>query len=153
MTQTAIKPYQNDPCVGHLSTPVSDSAWVRNYLSKLPIYRPTLTPLQRGLEIGAAHGFFLIGPFAKLGPLRNSEFSNLAALGSAIALVFIAKAGMRLYGIAVFPKHQRASEKSGNALETYQGWADLSKGFMKGGAVGALAAFVLLEVVRLFGSL
>ncbi len=143
----AIKPFNNDPFVGHLSTPVSDSAWVRDYLKKLPINRSGLSTLQRGLEIGAAHGFFLIGPFAKLGPLRNSDFSNLAALASAVSLIFIAKAGMRLYGMAVFPK----DKKSSNPLETYSGWADLAKGFMKGGAVGALGAFVFLEIFRLFG--
>jgi photosystem I subunit XI len=116
-------------------------------ISKLPIYRPGLAPLQRGLEIGVAHGFFLIGPFVKLGPLRNSDYANLAALASALGLILIAKAGMRLYGIAVFPKGKSASEP----LATYSGWADLSKGFLKGGAVGALGAFVILEILHLVG--
>lgn len=146
-TADAIKAFNGDPCLGHLSTPISDSAWVRNYLKNLPIYRPGLKALQRGLEIGAAHGFFLIGPFAKLGPLRDSEYANLAALASAIGLVFIAKAGMRLYGMATFSKAQKSSDP----LETYRGWADLSKGFFKGGAVGALGGFVVLEIVHLVG--
>jgi hypothetical protein len=36
-----------------------------------------LTPLLRGLEIGLAHGYFLIGPFAT-GTLRNSEIALLS---------------------------------------------------------------------------
>ncbi len=162
-TAAAIQPFNGDPWVGHLSTPISDSAWVRDYLKKLPIYRPGLAPLQRGLQIGVAHGFFLIGPFAKLGPLRNSDYANLAALASALGLVFIAKAGMRLYGIAVFPKGKVAAESSASKasasqasasepLATYSGWADLSKGFLKGGAVGVLGAFVILEILHLVGA-
>lgn len=32
-----------------------------------------VSPLLRGVEIGLAHGFLLVGPFIKLGPLRNVE--------------------------------------------------------------------------------
>lgn len=32
-----------------------------------------MSPLLRGVEIGLAHGFLLVGPFIKLGPLRNVE--------------------------------------------------------------------------------
>ncbi len=147
MAKDLIKPFNGDPFVGHLSTPISDSEQVHRYLKKLPIYRPGLTPLQRGLEIGTVHGFFLIGPFAELGPLRNSDFGNLAALGSTVALIFIAKAGMRLYGLAVFPKEGKAAD----VLQTYDGWKGLAQGFMKGGIFGALVAFILLEIFRLFG--
>ena len=68
-----IKPYNNDPFVGNLSTPVTTSTATKLYLGNLPIYRKGLSPLLRGLEIGMAHGYFLIGPFYILGPLRNSE--------------------------------------------------------------------------------
>ena len=68
-----IKPYNNDPFVGNLSTPVTTSTATKLYLGNLPIYRKGLSPLLRGLEIGMAHGYFLIGPFFILGPLRNSE--------------------------------------------------------------------------------
>ena len=73
-----IKAYNNDPFVGNLSTPVTTSTATKLYLGNLPIYRKGLSPLLRGLEIGMAHGYFLIGPFYILGPLRNSENALLA---------------------------------------------------------------------------
>ena len=56
-----IKPYALDPFVGHLATPVTTSAFTRAYLRLLPAYRPNLTPLTRGTEIGFTHGYFLYG--------------------------------------------------------------------------------------------
>ena len=73
-----IKPYNDDPFVGHLATPITSSSVTRAILKNLPAYRFGLTPLLRGLEIGLAHGYFLIGPFAKLGPLRNSDIGLLS---------------------------------------------------------------------------
>jgi hypothetical protein len=73
-----IKPYNDDPFVGHLATPITSSAVTRAILQNLPAYRFGLTPLLRGLEIGLAHGYFLIGPFVKLGPLRDSDVALLA---------------------------------------------------------------------------
>jgi photosystem I subunit 11 len=70
-----IKPYNDDPFVGHLATPITSSAVTRAILRNLPAYRFGLTPLLRGLEIGLAHGYFLMGPFVKLGPLRNSRLA------------------------------------------------------------------------------
>jgi photosystem I subunit 11 len=72
-----IKPYNDDPFVGHLATPITSSAVTRALLQNLPAYRFGLTPLLRGLEIGLAHGYFLIGPFVMLGPLRDSDVALL----------------------------------------------------------------------------
>ena len=49
-----IKPYNDDPFVGHLATPITSSAVTRAILQNLPAYRFGLTPLLRGLEIGLA---------------------------------------------------------------------------------------------------
>ena len=60
-----VKPYNDDPFVGNLSTPVTTSVATKLYLGNLPIYRKGLSPLMRGLEIGMAHGYRLlsmIGP-------------------------------------------------------------------------------------------
>nr|QBS14301.1 photosystem I subunit XI [Gonyostomum semen] len=84
-----IKPYNNDSSVGHLSTPITSSAATKAFLGSLPAYRPGLSPLLRGLEIGMTHGYFLIGPFDKLGPLRNSSIALLAGFLSAIGLIII----------------------------------------------------------------
>ena len=83
-----IKPYNNDPFVGHLVTPITSSAVTRSLLQNLPAYRIGLTPLLRGLEIGLAHGYFLIGPFVTLGPLRNSSFSLLVGFLSTIGFFY-----------------------------------------------------------------
>ena len=77
-----VKPYKNDPFVGHLSTPITTSAATRAILGNLPAYRSGLTPVLRGLEVGMAHGYFLMGPFVKLGPLRNSDISLLEGIQS-----------------------------------------------------------------------
>ena len=96
-----IKPYNDDPFVGHLATPITSSAVTRAILRNLPAYRVGLTPLLRGLEIGLAHGYFLIGPFVKLGPLRNSDISLLAGYLSTLGLIIILTLGLTIYGYAL----------------------------------------------------
>jgi len=39
-----VKPYHGDPFVGHLSTPISDSAFTRAFIGNLPAYRKGLSP-------------------------------------------------------------------------------------------------------------
>jgi hypothetical protein len=97
-----IKPYNDDPFVGHLATPITSSAVTRAILQNLPAYRFGLTPLLRGLEIGLAHGYFLIGPFVKLGPLRDSDVGLLAGFLSTIGLIVILTLGLTIYGVAIF---------------------------------------------------
>ena len=97
-----IKPYNDDPSVGHLATPITSSAVTRALLKNLPAYRFGLTPLLRGLEIGLAHGYFLIGPFIKLGPLRNSDMALFAGFLSTIGLILILTLGLTIYGAASF---------------------------------------------------
>ena len=46
-----IQPYNSDPFTGHLSTPISDSAFTRAFIDNLPAYRKGLAPLVRGLEL------------------------------------------------------------------------------------------------------
>ncbi len=43
-----------------LETPVTSAPIVAGYLSNLPAYRTGVSPLLRGVEIGLAHGFFLV---------------------------------------------------------------------------------------------
>ena len=75
-----IKPYALDPFVGHLATPITTSAFTRAYLRLLPAYRPNLTPLARGTEIGFTHGYFLFGPFYSYGPLRPADILHSQAI-------------------------------------------------------------------------
>ena len=115
-----IKPYNDDPFVGHLATPITSSSVTRALLQNLPAYRFGLTPLLRGLEIGLAHGYFLIGPFVKLGPLRDSEIGLLAGFLSTIGLIIILTLGLTIYGIASFGEGK--PETSQNSFQTKKAW-------------------------------
>lgn len=62
-----------------------------------------VSPLLRGVEIGLAHGFLLVGPFIKLGPLRNVE--NVAEIVGCIngaATVLILTLCLAAYGAVTF---------------------------------------------------
>ncbi|MBC6475285.1 MAG: photosystem I reaction center protein subunit XI [Hormoscilla sp. GM102CHS1] len=137
-----VKPYDGDPFVGNLSTPINDSDFTKAFIGNLPAYRQGLSPILRGLEIGMAHGYFLIGPWTKLGPLRDSEFASLGGLISAIALVLIATACLSAYGLVSF---QGDCSKGTNPLQTSEGWSQLAGGFFVGAMGGAFVAFFLLQ--------
>jgi photosystem I subunit XI len=139
MAEELIKPYNGDPFTGHLSTPISDSGFTNVFISNLPAYRKGLSPILRGLEIGMAHGYFLIGPWVKLGPLRDSDVANLGGLISAIALVLLATACLSAYGLTSFQK------PSSDPLKSAEGWSQFTAGFFVGGMGGAFVAFFLLE--------
>ena len=140
-----VKPYNNDPWVGNLSTPVTTSTATKIYLGNLPIYRKGLSPLMRGLEIGMAHGYFLIGPFYILGPLRNSENALLVGLLSDMGLVIILTLGLTTYGLASF---QDGGKKEG--LESSIGWRKFTSGFFVGAFGGAVVAYTLLANIGFF---
>lgn len=140
-----IKPYMDDPFVGHLSTPITSSAVTRSILQNLPAYRNGLTPLLRGLEIGLAHGYFLIGPFVKLGPLRNSDIGLLAGFLSTIGLILILTLGLTIYGIATF---QYSSDKTLElTLQAKKAWNQFKGGFFVGACGSAGFAFICLSSV------
>jgi photosystem I subunit XI len=141
-----IKPYNDDPFVGHLATPISSSSLTRALLKNLPAYRFGLTPLLRGLEIGLAHGYFLIGPFAKLGPLRNSDIGLLAGFLSTVGLILILTLGLTIYGAASF-----GQEKStGAELQTKKSWDEFKGGFFVGACGSAGFAFICLSSIPTF---
>jgi photosystem I subunit 11 len=137
-----VKPFGNDPFVGHLSTPISGSDFTKSFIGNLPAYRKGLSPILRGLEIGMAHGYFLIGPWTLLGPLRDSEYASLGGLISALAVVLIATACLASYGLVSF---QGQSSDAGDSLQTSEGWSQFAAGFFVGGMGGAFVAYFLLE--------
>lgn len=144
-----VKPYNNDPFVGNLSTPVTTSTATKLYLGNLPIYRKGLTPLMRGLEIGMAHGYFLIGPFYILGPLRNSENALLVGLLSDIGLILILTIGLTIYGLASF-QESTPNESESALLESSKGWRDFTSGFFIGSFGGGVVAYILLDNIAFF---
>lgn len=146
-----VKPYGGDPFVGHLSTPISDSAFTKAFIGNLPAYRKGLSPILRGLEIGMAHGYFLIGPWVKYGPLRDyPEAAHLGALVSALTLILLGTACMSVYGIASFQVTGDDDYPSQNPqapadLKTAEGWSQLTAGFFVGGMGGVFLSYFLLE--------
>lgn len=140
MTDELIKPYKGDPFIGHLSTPISDSDFTRAFIGNLPAYRKGLSPLLRGLEIGMAHGYFLVGPWTVFGPLRDSEHAAVGGLISAVALILIATACLSIYGLATF----QGEDSSSNSLQTSEGWSQFTGGFFVGATGGAFVAYLLL---------
>ncbi len=140
MAEELIKPYNGDPFVGNLSTPISDSAFTRAFIGNLPAYRKGLSPILRGLEIGMAHGYFLSNPWLKFGPLRDSDVAALGALISGIALIMLATACLSAYGIVSF---QRGG--GSDPLQTSEGWSQFSAGFFVGAMGGAFVSFFLIE--------
>ena len=138
-----IKPYNDDPFVGHLATPITSSSVTRAILQNLPAYRIGLTPLLRGLEVGLAHGYFLIGPFVKLGPLRDSSVGLLAGFLSTIGLIIILTLGLTIYGIAAFGEGK--SEDTDNQLQTKESWDQFKSGFFVGACGSAGFGFICLS--------
>jgi photosystem I subunit 11 len=141
-----VFPYQNDPFVGHLSTPITTSNLTKSYLSLLPAYKTGLSPLLRGINIGFAHGYFLLGPFAKLGPLRNSEVANFVGLVSTISLIIILTAALVIYGYVTFSGKDNENEPVD--FLTSKGWSQFTSGFIVGGFGGTSIAYVILKLVN-----
>nr|YP_009395565.1 photosystem I reaction center subunit XI [Vertebrata isogona]ARW64582.1 photosystem I reaction center subunit XI [Vertebrata isogona] len=136
-----IQPYNNDPFVGNLSTPISTSSFTKNFLSNLPAYRRGLSPLLRGLEIGMAHGYFLIGPFDKLGPLRNTDIALLSGFLSTVGLIVILTTCLSMYGSVSF---NNIKNETKDVLQTPNGWSQFTAGFLVGSVGGAGFAYLLL---------
>lgn len=148
----AVKPYKGDPFAGHLSTPISDSDFTRAFIGNLAAYRRGLSPLVRGLEIGLAHGYFLLGPEIVFGPLRDyPQAANLGGLVTDVVLILLGTAGLSAYGIVTFPNdnsevaYLKESTQTPDDLKTSQGWSQFTAGFFIGGMGGAFVAYFLLE--------
>jgi photosystem I subunit XI len=144
-----IQPFNGDPFTGHLATPISASDFTKAFIGNLPAYRKGLSPLVRGLEIGLAHGYFLVGPEILLGPLRDyPEAANLGGLITALVLVLLGTIGMSAYGLVSFKENSiypSANPMTPEALKTGEGWSQLTAGFFVGGMSGVFAAYFLLE--------
>jgi photosystem I subunit XI len=136
-----VKAYNGDPFVGHLSTPVSDSAFTKAFIGNLPAYRKGLSPLLRGLEVGMAHGYFLVGPWTMLGPLRNTNMAATAGLVGALGLIMIATICLSAHGLVRFQSDESGSS---NELQSAQGWSKFSGGFFIGATGGAFFAYLIL---------
>jgi len=143
-----VKPYNGDPFIGNLETPINSSPLVKAFINNLPAYRRNVAPLVRGIEIGLAHGYFIVHPWVLFGPVRETEVGNIAALLSAVGLILIATAGMSLYGIVSFQTGGEFEIQNPQAtpdLKTAEGWSQLTGGFFIGAMGGAFVSYFLLE--------
>merc|ERR1712054_141117 len=151
-------PLNGDPFVGMMETPVTSSPIVSNYLSNLPAYRIAVSPLLRGVEIGLAHGFFIVGPFIKLGPLRNSEAAEVAGCLSGAGLILILTACLTMYGVAQFQGDEtplKSKTLTGRTIisdpaKTPEGWSKFSAGFLFGGLSGVAWAYIMTQTLPFY---
>jgi photosystem I subunit 11 len=88
-----------------------------------------------------AHGYFLVGPWTLLGPLRDSDHAYLGALIAALALILVATVALSSYGSVTF----QSGDSSTDALQTADGWSQFASGFFVGASGGACVAYFLLE--------
>ena len=151
-----IQPINGDPFIGMLETPVTSSPLVASYLSNLPAYRTGVSPLLRGVEIGLAHGFLLVGPFIKLGPLRNVEgVAEISGCLSAAGLVLILTLCLSAYGTVTFQnevpqvgvKTLSGRNIAPDALQTGDGWSKFGAGFAVGGLSGVAWGYVCSQIL------
>ena len=141
-----VSSFQGDPFVGHLSTPITTSNLTKTYLSLLPAYKAGLSPLLRGINIGFVHGYFLLGPFVKLGPLRDSQVANFVGFVSTISLIIILTTCLLIYGFVSFSDKKSSKGELVNILSS-KGWSQFTSGFIVGGFGGASIAYVLLKFI------
>ncbi|KAL9297045.1 hypothetical protein ACSQ67_022941 [Phaseolus vulgaris] len=120
--------------------------------------RTAVSPLLRGIEVGLAHGYLLVGPFVKAGPLRNTEFAGAAGSLAAGGLVAILSICLTIYGISSFNEGDTSTapsltltgrKKQPDQLQTSDGWAKFTGGFFFGGISGVIWAYFLLYVLDL----
>lgn len=143
-----VSSFEGDPFVGHLSTPITTSSLTKTYLSLLPAYKAGLSPLLRGINIGFVHGYFLLGPFVKLGPLRDSQVANFVGFVSTISLIIILTTCLLIYGFVTFSESKN-SKSTNNLVDilSSKGWNQFTSGFIVGGFGGASIAYVLLKFI------
>ncbi|MGB3205502.1 MAG: photosystem I reaction center subunit XI [Crinalium sp.] len=144
-----------DNQVGNLATPINSSDFTKSFINNLPAYRKGLSPQRRGLEIGMAHGYWLIGPFAKLGPLRDTDVANLAGLLATVGLLIILTIGLSLYASSNPPQPTTTitTPNPPSVLSTQEGWNEFTTGFLIGGIGGAGFAYLLISNLPLLQGL
>ena len=131
--------------VGHLMTPITASSVSIKFLQNLPVYRFSGTSLLRGLEVGLTHGFFLIGPFLKLNPLRNSTSALLIGFLSTIGLSLILNLAVSIYGYAMFYQSPEVKTEKSSSLQTLVLWRQFGHGLFIGLWAGCMFAVLLLN--------
>lgn len=136
---------------------LSAAPQVASFLSNLPAYRTGVSPLLRGVEIGLTHGFFVAGPFIKLGPLRDTDLAEVVGSLGAAGLVVILTAALSIYGAVSFQQPEVVGVKTltGRAvardpLQTSEGWSQFTSGWLVGGLSGVAWAYILSQTLPFY---
>jgi photosystem I subunit 11 len=87
-----------------------------------------------------AHGYFLIGPFYKLGPLRASDVALLSGLFSSVGLIIILATCLAIYGVVSFEDNENK-----DLLQSSQGWKQFTSGWLVGSIGGVIFAYTLIS--------
>lgn len=143
-----------NPEVSNLATPVNGSGIIQAFISNLPIYRANLSPQRRGLEVGMAHGYFLLGPFTLLGPLRHTDQAYLAGLLATVGLVVILTVCLSIYASVnpAAPLPSVAVPTPPANVKDGKGWSEFTSGFLIGGVGGAAFAYLLVANLPVLSS-
>ncbi|MBW4464970.1 MAG: photosystem I reaction center subunit XI [Pegethrix bostrychoides GSE-TBD4-15B] len=143
-----------DPQIGNLATPINSSPLARSLINNLSAYRSGISAQRRGLEVGLAHGYWLVGPFAYLNPLRHTEFTDVIGLASAIGMIIISTLAILLYAASNPPRPVATiTANPPEAFNSPKGWNEYAKGFLIGGVAGAAIAYVLITNLGSFKAL
>lgn len=126
-----------DPQVADLFTPINNTPAIKLFIDWLPINRPGVASISRGLEIGMAHGYWLVGPFSALGPLREESIAQVVGLLGASAVILLMTIALSIYGYVTPLKDTPVGDSVG--------WSEFSAGFLIGGVGGAVVAYLLLS--------
>ena len=144
-TYDVVAPFQGDPFVGHLATPITNSTLTKAYLNFLPAYNQALSPLLRGIFIGCTHGYFLLGPFVKLGPLRDSQLANFFGFLATLSFIIILTVALFIYGDVTFSEKKTTAKKETLDFLSKNGWRQFTAGFITGGFGGSGIAYLFLK--------
>ncbi|MBC6478990.1 MAG: chlorophyll a/b binding light-harvesting protein [Hormoscilla sp. GM7CHS1pb] len=123
---------------GQFVKQVNDSDVTLLFLRNLPIYRRGLSPVFRGLEIGMAHGYFLIGPWITLNSIEDPQLANATGLLMAILSIATIAIALNLYRV-------EESENLFYWLESPEDWSLFRGGFLVGGGGGAIFVYFMLQ--------
>eukprot|EP00931_Biecheleriopsis_adriatica_P016086 TRINITY_DN1197_c0_g1_i5.p1 TRINITY_DN1197_c0_g1~~TRINITY_DN1197_c0_g1_i5.p1 ORF type:complete len:400 (-),score=89.00 TRINITY_DN1197_c0_g1_i5:66-1175(-) len=131
-----------EPFAGdQVQTLIENGGFGKQFLANMAFYRDGLKPWQRGLEIGMAHGYFLIGPFTSLGPLRNTPEAATVGLLCGCAIVGLVSIGGLIFGSTIKPTR---FDKEGD--KPAAGFIEMINWHAVGGLGGAGFAHALITV-------
>jgi photosystem I subunit 11 len=125
-----------------IQTWVRSSGFSRKFIGNTAYYRQGLKTWQRGIEIGMAHGYFLIGPFCCLGPARHTPEAATVGLLCGVVVASMVTVGGFLVGACIKPDEFDSDPTKPQGY----GWQEVMNWHAIGALGGAGFAHALLTV-------